>query len=79
MPCASTGVPAVITYGACASGLGSDGGTIPEILRKLEEAGADVVGLNCHRGMNTMLPLITEVRRVCKVCQHNTHIYLLKH
>ena len=39
----------------------------PQALRKLEEAGAAVVGLNCARGPKTMLPLIKEIRKVCKV------------
>jgi len=33
----------------------------------LEDAGATVVGLNCDRGPWTMLPLLKEVRKVCKV------------
>ena len=40
---------------------------IPEALRQLEELGADVVGLNCGRGPHTMLPLLREARKVCKV------------
>ena len=39
----------------------------PEALRTLEERGADVVGLNCTRGPETILPLMREIRRVCKV------------
>ena len=31
-----------------------------EACRRLEEAGADVVGLNCSRGPATMLPLIAQ-------------------
>ena len=40
---------------------------IPEALRQLEERGADGVGLNCGRGPQTMLPLLREARKVCKV------------
>ena len=40
---------------------------IPEACRKLEEAGAAVVGLNCGRGPATMIPLLKEVREACKV------------
>ena len=40
---------------------------IPEACRRLEEAGATVVGLNCGRGPKSMLPLLREIRKVCKV------------
>jgi len=39
-----------------------DGYTYAEACRRLAEAGAEVVGLNCTRGPNTMMPLITEIR-----------------
>jgi len=39
----------------------------PVALKMLEDAGATVVGLNCDRGPWTMLPLLKEVRKVCKV------------
>jgi betaine-homocysteine S-methyltransferase len=39
----------------------------PEACRQLEEAGAAVVGLNCGRGPRTMMPLVREIRKVCKV------------
>lgn len=39
----------------------------PQALRQLEEAGAAVVGLNCARGPKSMLPLLREIRKVCKV------------
>ncbi|XP_070188985.1 uncharacterized protein [Littorina saxatilis] len=44
----------------------ADDVAIPEALRQLEELGADVVGLNCGRGSHTVLPLLREVRTVCK-------------
>lgn len=34
-----------------------------EALRKLEEAGADVVGFNCSRGPDTILPLLEEAKK----------------
>ena len=37
-----------------------DGYTILETCKKLEELGADVVGLNCFRGPATMFPYIKE-------------------
>jgi betaine-homocysteine S-methyltransferase len=38
-----------------------------EACKRLEAAGADVVGLNCSRGPETMLPLLEDVRRVVSV------------
>jgi len=38
-----------------------------EACKRLEAAGADVVGLNCSRGPETMLPLLEEVRRAVAV------------
>ncbi|XP_078341374.1 S-methylmethionine--homocysteine S-methyltransferase BHMT2-like [Crassostrea virginica] len=61
------GLPAVVSFIAHSKDQTSDGLTFPEACRKLEEAGADVVGLNCGRGPKTMMPLIREIRKVCKV------------
>ncbi|XP_069101733.1 betaine--homocysteine S-methyltransferase 1-like [Argopecten irradians] len=60
-------VPAVITMGSSVSGLSNEGLSHVEACRRLEEAGADVVGLNCTRGPGTMIPLLREVRQQCKV------------
>ncbi|XP_060064651.1 betaine--homocysteine S-methyltransferase 1-like [Ylistrum balloti] len=59
-------VPAVITMGSSISGMSSDGLTHVEASRQLEEAGADVVGLNCTRGPATMMPFMAEIRQQCK-------------
>lgn len=40
-----------------------EGVPIADALRKLQAAGADVVGLNCHRGPRTMLPAIKAIRK----------------
>ena len=40
---------------------------IPEACRRLEDAGAAVVGLNCGRGPAIMMPLLREIRKACKV------------
>jgi len=37
-----------------------------ECVKKLEAKGADVVGLNCGRGPETMLPLLKEIRKAVK-------------
>ena len=39
----------------------------PEACRRLEEAGAAVVGINCSRGPATILPLLRDVRKAIKV------------
>ena len=63
----SSDLPAVITM--TANGEETDDGVpIGKAMRRLEELGADVVGLNCFRGPDTMLPLIRIVRKECKVC-----------
>jgi len=60
------GLPMVITLNANPTGKTFDGVPLPEACRRLEEAGADVVGVNCARGPDTMIPLVKEIRKVCK-------------
>jgi betaine-homocysteine S-methyltransferase len=57
-----TGMPAVITLAVPREGTMREGWSVGETGRRLEAAGADVVGLNCSRGPATMLPLVREVR-----------------
>ncbi len=40
--------------------------TVADSCRKLEQAGADVVGLNCIRGPRTMMPMLREIRDAVK-------------
>ncbi len=40
----------------------ADGVGIVETCQRLEQAGADVVGMNCFRGPETMLPWLREIR-----------------
>ena len=65
--CFQTGLPAVITMTAYFPDVTTDGVTLPEACRRLEVAGAAVVGLNCGRGPRTMIPLMREIRKACKV------------
>lgn len=58
---AGTGLPAVITLAVHRAPETREGWTVPEACRRIADAGADVVGLNCIRGPRTMLPLIGEV------------------
>jgi betaine-homocysteine S-methyltransferase len=57
-----TGLPAVITLAIHTSGSTLDDWPAAEACKRLEDAGADVVGLNCSRGPSTMLPLLEEIR-----------------
>lgn len=60
------GLPAVITFAAHDPDSTIDNVPLPEACRRMEEAGADVVGLNCVRGPKSMLPLLQEIKNVCK-------------
>ncbi|HEY7600568.1 MAG TPA: homocysteine S-methyltransferase family protein, partial [Candidatus Limnocylindrales bacterium] len=59
----ASGKPAVITLAMHQEGVMREGAPLPEACRRLEEAGADVVGLNCSRGPATMLPAIAQIRK----------------
>ena len=63
-------IPAVVTLTSKAP----DGTTnelennmpLEQLLKELEDKGADVVGFNCARGPNSMLPLMKKARQACK-------------
>ena len=44
----------------------SDGQTAADCAKALQDAGADIVGINCLRGPDTTLPLIEEMRKAVK-------------
>ncbi len=54
-------LPSVVTF-ASTSDRTIDGFEFEEACRQLEEKGADVVGLNCSRGPETILPILERVR-----------------
>ena len=56
------GVPAVITLAIHQEPETRDGWTPEDACKRLEDAGAAVVGLNCIRGPRTMLPLLERIR-----------------
>ncbi|MFQ5993889.1 MAG: homocysteine S-methyltransferase family protein [Acidiferrobacterales bacterium] len=58
----STGLPAVITLAVHREGKLRDDMSVEDGCQRLEQAGADVVGLNCARGPDTMLPILERVR-----------------
>src|SRR5262249_20125923 len=56
------GKPAVVTMAANREGRSREGWTLGDTCRRLQDAGADVVGRNCAGGPATMLPLLREIR-----------------
>src|SRR5918999_247927 len=62
---AETGLPAVITLAIHRAPETREGWSPEDACKRIEDAGAAVVGLNCTRGPRTMLPLIERVRATC--------------
>ncbi len=56
-----SGLPAVVTYAIHRDGLTREGNTPAQACKTLEDQGAAVVGLNCTRGPETMLPILQEI------------------
>jgi betaine-homocysteine S-methyltransferase len=56
-------LPAVVTLAIFTDGKTHEGWAPEEACKRLEQAGAAVVGLNCLRGPSTMLPLLGRVRQ----------------
>jgi betaine-homocysteine S-methyltransferase len=56
------GLPAVITFGSIRDDT-KDGYSFVQACKTCAEHGADVVGMNCSRGPETMLPIIQEIRQ----------------
>jgi len=73
-------LPAVVTLSAHRKRETFDGIDLVEACQRLADAGADVVGLNCHRGPDTLMPLVEEIRAAvdCPVAAlpvpYRTHI-----
>ena len=58
-----TGLPAVITLAACQKKpCLLDDVDFVDACKQLEAAGADVVGLNCARGPDTILPILEQIK-----------------
>jgi methionine synthase I (cobalamin-dependent) len=55
------GLPAVITFASTGEET-IDGYAFEEACKRVEGAGADVVGMNCSRGPATMLPILERIR-----------------
>jgi betaine-homocysteine S-methyltransferase len=58
----ATGLSVVLTIAPMALNEMADGMGIVETCQRLEQGGADVVGMNCFRGPETMLPWLREIR-----------------
>jgi betaine-homocysteine S-methyltransferase len=58
----AAGLPAVVTMAVHRDPITRDGWTIAEACKRIEDAGADVVGVNCIRGPRTMLSLLGPIR-----------------
>jgi betaine-homocysteine S-methyltransferase len=55
------GLPSLVSF-ASSSDRTIDGYEFAEACKRLEDEGADVVGLNCSRGPQTMLPIVEGIR-----------------
>jgi betaine-homocysteine S-methyltransferase len=60
-----TGLPAVITLAIHRAPETREGWAPEDACKRIEDAGAAVVGLNCIRGPQTMLPLLERIREAC--------------
>ncbi|MCT1557953.1 homocysteine S-methyltransferase family protein [Helcobacillus massiliensis] len=58
----SSGLPVVLTLAPMAFQEMAEGAGIVETAQRLEQEGADVVGLNCFRGPDTLLPWLEKIR-----------------
>lgn len=61
-----TGLPVMVTVCFENKPVTSDGQTAADCAKALQDAGADIVGINCLRGPETTLPLIEEMRKAVK-------------
>src|SRR5205085_9495396 len=63
---------AVITLAMHQANVTRENWSVADACKRIEDAGADVVGLNCIRGPATMMPLLHEIRAAVK-----THVAAL--
>ncbi len=63
----AAGLPSVVTMAVHRDPITRDGWTIAEACKQLEDAGADVVGVNCIRGPMTTLSLLGPIREAVGV------------
>ena len=65
--CQELGLPAMVTFASVQASTTYDGYDYVEACRILADRGATVVGLNCSRGPETMLPLLERIRAAVDV------------
>ena len=65
--CRELGLPAMVTFASVQAGTTYDGHDYVEACRILADNGAAIVGLNCSRGPETMLPLLERIRSAVDV------------
>ena len=63
--CHDLGLPAMVTFASVHPEHTYDGVGYVEACRRVEAAGAEIVGLNCSRGPETMRSLLREIRAAC--------------
>jgi betaine-homocysteine S-methyltransferase len=56
-------LPSLVTFASSSGEHTIDGYDLAEACKRLEDGGADVVGLNCSRGPETMLPILDRIRK----------------
>jgi betaine-homocysteine S-methyltransferase len=56
------GLPSLVSFASSSGERTIDGYELDEACKRLEDQGADVVGLNCSRGPETMLPIMERIR-----------------
>jgi methionine synthase I (cobalamin-dependent) len=56
------GLPSLVSFASSSGEQTIDGYDLDEACRRLEDKGADVVGLNCSHGPETMLPILDRIR-----------------
>jgi len=61
-----TGLPSVITIAPMGENIMRDQVSIIDTCKELEQRGGDVVGMNCFRGPNTMMPYLKKIRKALK-------------
>jgi betaine-homocysteine S-methyltransferase len=59
-------LPSVITLAMHQADVTRENWTVADSAKRIEQGGADVVGLNCIRGPRTLMPLLREVRKSVK-------------
>jgi len=61
-----TGLPSVITIAPMGENIMRDGVSIVDTCKELEQRGGEVIGMNCFRGPDTMMPYLKEIRKALK-------------